>query len=283
MPWCRASSNNDHCGQPRLVKPGLCGIIVQGKRRVESMISATARLALGYGSMLVHAFSRRGLLRMPEVRAALARQIQVTGVQALPYVLGVAVLFGAVVVTRALELLGHDDDTALKAVVWGGIRELGPLVTALIIIVRSSVAIAAEVALMRLRSGIHETHWRDILHEEEVVLPRVLGAAISAAALVSCFQFVAIVSALVASAVTLGTAFEYELDSFLTTAAVAQVPLSVAKGALFGAGIGAIACYHGLQVNAEVGALPKAVVAAGAGSLTFVIAVDLIAVVLLLT
>jgi len=247
------------------------------------MISATARLALGYGSMLVHAFARRGLLRLPEVRAALARQIQVTGVQALPYVLGVALLFGAVVVTRALELLGPDDDTALKAVVWGGIRELGPLVTALIIIVRSSVAIAAEVALMRLRSGIHDSHWRDIEHEEEVVLPRVLGAAVSAAALVSCFQFAAIASALVASAFTLGTTFEFELDSFLTTASWAQVPLSIVKGALFGTGIGAIACYHGLQVNAEVGALPKAVVAAGAGSLTFVLAVDLIAVTLLLT
>jgi phospholipid/cholesterol/gamma-HCH transport system permease protein len=245
------------------------------------MISATARLAWGYGSMLVHAFTRRGLLRRPEVRLALARQIQVTGVQALPYVLAVALLFGAVVVTRALELLGADDDTALKAVVWGGIRELGPLVTALILIVRSSVAIAAEVALMGLRSGIRDSHWRDILHEEEVVLPRVLGTAVSAAALVSCFQFVAIVSALVASAFTLGTAFEFELDSFLDTAPLAQVPLSIAKGALFGTGIGAIACYHGLQVNAEVGALPKAVVAAGAGSLTFVLVVDLIAVALL--
>ena len=247
------------------------------------MISATTRLALGYGSMLVHAFSRRDLLREPAVRSALSRQIQVTGVQALPYVLVVAVLFGAVVVTRALELLGPDDDTALKAVVWGGIRELGPLITALIIIVRSSVAIAAEVALMRLRSGIAASHWRDIEHEEEVVLPRVLGAALSAAALVSCFQFVAIGSALVASALTLGTAFEFELDSFLTTASPLQVPLSIAKGALFGAGIGAIACYHGLQVQSEVGALPKAVVAAGAGSLTFVLVIDLIAIVLLIT
>jgi hypothetical protein len=38
-----------------------------------------------------------------------------------------------------------------------------------------------------------------------------------------------------------------------------------------------------LQVQSEVGALPKAVVAAGAGSLTFVLIVDLIAIVLLLT
>jgi len=245
------------------------------------MISATARLALGYSSMLVHAFTRRGLLRLPEVRAALMRQIQVTGVQALPYVLTVALLFGAVVATRALELLGPDDDIALKAVVWGGIRELGPLVTALIIIVRSSVAIAAEVALMQLRSGIRDTHWRDIAHEEEVVLPRLLGTAVSAAALVSCFQFAALASALLASTITLGTAWEFELGSFLETALLRQVPLSIAKGALFGAGIGAIACYHGLQVRSDVGELPKAVVAAGAGSLTYVIVVDVLAVLLL--
>lgn len=246
------------------------------------MISVTTRLALGYGSMLVHAVTRRDLLRQPQVRAALARQIQVTGVQALPYVCGVALLFGAVVVTRALELLGPDDDTVLKAVVWGGIRELGPLLTALIILVRSGVAIAAEVGLMRLRGGIHDAYWKDLTHEEEVVLPRVLGAAISAAALVICFQFIAIGSALVASAWTLGTEVEFELDSFLTTANWWQVPLSIGKALLFGAGIAVIACYHGLQVQTDVGELPKAVVAACLGSLSFVLAVDVVAVLILL-
>lgn len=246
------------------------------------MISVTARLALGYGSMLVHAIRNRDLLHQGPVRAALSRQIQVTGVQALPYVAVVALLFGAVIVTRAIELLGPDDDTVLKALVWGGIREIGPLVTALIIIVRSSVAIAAEVALIRLRSGIHDSHWNDIAHEEEVVLPRVVGAAISSAALVSCFQFIAIGSALIASALTLGTAIEYELDSFLTTASWYQVPLSIGKAMLFGAGIAAVSCYHGLQVKSDVGDLPKAVVAAGVGSLSFVIVVDLIAMAILL-
>lgn len=242
----------------------------------------TSRLALGYGSMLVHAVTRRDLLRQAAVRAALLRQIHVTGVQALPYVCAVALLFGAVVVTRALELLGPDDDTALKAVVWGGIRELGPLVTALIIIVRSGVAIAAEVALMSLREGIHDSHWSELTYEEEVVLPRLLGAAISAAALVTFFQFIAIGSALVASALTLGTAVEYELDSFFNTATWRLVPLSIAKATLFGAGIGAIACYHGLQVRADVSQLPKAVAAACLGSLSFVLAVDMIAIVWLL-
>lgn len=246
------------------------------------MISTTTRLALGYSSMLAHAFTRRDLMRQPAVRAALARQIQVTGVQALPYIALAAVLFGAIVVTRVLDLLGPDDDTVLKAVVWGGVRELGPLLTALIIIVRSAVAIAAEVALMQLRGGIHDSHWNSITHEEEVVLPRLVGTAISAAALVSCFQFIAIATALLASSITLGTELEFEIDSFFTVASWSQVPLSILKGLVLGAGIAAIACYHGLQVGSDVGDIPKAVVAACLGSLSFVMVVDVIALLVLL-
>lgn len=244
------------------------------------MISVTSRLALGYAAMLAHAFTRRGLLRQDEVRGALARQIHFTGVQALPYVSVVALLFGAVVVTQALALLGPDNEVVLKAVVWGGIRELGPLVTALLIIVRSGVAIAAEVALMRLRSGMSDELWREIDHEEEVVLPRVLGVAVSAAMLVAYFQSFAILAALLASAVTLGSTPEAELEHFLTGAVWWQVPLSVLKGFIFGAGIGAISCYHAMHIRDDISAVPKAVVAACIGSLSFVIAADLFVVLL---
>ncbi|MFN0183217.1 MAG: ABC transporter permease [Aquabacterium sp.] len=243
------------------------------------MLSTASRLAAGYGSTLLHAVARRDLLRQPDVRRALWRQIHVSGVQALPYVAVVALLFGAVVVTQALLLLGPDDDTVLKAVVWGGIRELGPLVTALILIARSGVAMAAEVALLRLRGGIHASHWHDIDDEDELVLPRVLGCAVAGAVLVSCFQFIAIAAALAASALTLGTALEFEILSFLDTAVWYQVAASIGKGLLFGAGIAAVSCWHGLQVTREVGQLPKAVVAAALGSLGFVMVVDLIALV----
>ncbi len=247
-----------------------------------AMIAVTTRLALGYSAMLVHAFTRRGLLRRADVVAGLVRQIHFTGVQALPYVCVVALLFGAVVVTQALSLLGPDNEVVLKAVVWGGICELGPLVTALIIIVRSSVSIAAEVALMRLRSGISDALWCDAAHEEEVVLPRVVGVAVASAMLVAFFQFVAVVAAMLTAAATLGSTIEAELSHFLTGAAWWQVPFSIAKALFFGAGIGAISCYHAMHIPNDIAAVPKAVVAAGIGSLSFVIAVDLFAVLLLL-
>ena len=246
------------------------------------MITAAANLALGYGSMLVHAYVQRDLLRQPEVRASLVRQIYFTGVQALPFAALVALLFGAVVVTQVLGILGPDNEVALKAVIGGGVRELGPLVTALIIVVRSSVAIAAEVSVMRLRAGISDALWNDTVHEQEVVLPRLLGVAVSAVRLVAYFQCIAIAAALLATAFTLGTTLQAELEHFLAAATWWQVPLSLGKGALMGAGIAVIACHHGLQAEHDVRDIRKAVVSAGVGSLAFVVAVDLFAALLLL-
>jgi len=238
------------------------------------MLIAGNRLALGYTSMLVHAFAHRELLRERGVRDALWRQIHFTGVRALPYVALVALLFGAVVVTRVLGLIGDDNEAVLRAVVGGGLRELGPLVTAFIVIVRSSVAIAAEVALMQLRGELSEALRAGATVEDEIVLPRVLGVAVGACLLVACFEVVALFSALLTTVFTLDSTFAAEFDDFLIAATWWQVPLGLGKGAMFGAGIAAISCYHGLQVQREVGEIPRAVVAACAGSLTFVIVVD---------
>lgn len=244
------------------------------------MLAASSRLAHGYTSMVLHAFAHRGLLANPEVRDALWRQIHFTGVRALPYSAALAVLFGALVVARLAGLLGNENEQVLQTIVSGGLAELGPLLTAFIVIVRSSVAIAAEVALMGLRGKVQHGVWQDAVHEDEVVLPRVLGVAVGSMLLVMCFQFMAIAAAICTTAFTQGTNITTELDDFLVASVWWQVPLSLLKGALFGAGIAAISCYHGLQSGLAAGEVPKAVVSACAGSLSFVIAIDALAILL---
>jgi phospholipid/cholesterol/gamma-HCH transport system permease protein len=189
----------------------------------------------------------------------------------------IAILLGAIVPTQAMTWLGTDNEVVLKNVVWGGIAELGPLVTALVLVVRSGVAIAAETALMRLRAGMSDALWLGAAHEDEVVIPRVFGLALSAALLVAYFQAFAIAAALVASAVLLGTPLMSELDYFLNNGVWWQVVVAVGKGAVFGLGIGVVSCYHGLHAKPQASAIPKAAVAAGVGSLTFVFAVDVFA------
>lgn len=241
------------------------------------MLPSALRHTWGYTTVLAHALTHQQVLRDAAVRQALARQIAATGVQGLAYIVPLALLFGAVAVTRVIDFLGPDDDTALKTLIWGGLREIGPLIVALIMIMRSGVAIAAEVALITLRSGIRDTHWNALDDEDELVLPRVIGMALSGAALVSVFQFVAVATALVASAAMLGTNLEFEFVSFLSVAEWRQVPLSIGKGALFGAGIATISCWHGLQASQDMAEVPKAVASACVASFAFVLVIDVIA------
>jgi len=235
------------------------------------------QLALGYSATLAHAVTRRGLLRQPEVRNAALRQLYFTGIQALPYVTLLAVLFGSVVVTQVLSLIGTDNEFALKQVVWGGIRELAPITTALVILIRSGPAIASEVALMRLRHGISSEVWKDAVEEDEVVLPRVVGAAFSALLLVVWFEYVAIAAALLGMALVLDTPVFAQLVEFLGAAQWWQMPLSIGKGLVFGAGIAVIACHHGMHIEPQVKAVPKAIIAACVGGLTFIVFVDVMA------
>lgn len=240
------------------------------------------RLALGYGETFAHAVLRRGMLRQPQMRAAVLRQLYFTGVQALPYAILLAVLFGAVAVTWVLATIGTDNEFALKQLVWGGIRELAPLVTALIIVLRSSPAIASEIALMRLKQGISSEVWQGAADEDEVVLPRVVGVAVSALLLIIFFEYAAIAAALTAMAIVLDTPVAAQLAQFLGSAEWWQLPLSLGKGLVFGAGTAAIACYHGLHIEPRATEIPKAVIAACVGGITFVLVVDVLAALLLL-
>ena len=246
------------------------------------MISATQRIAIGYLETLSLALQQWPLLHTNTLHTALARQLYFTGVRALPLISLFALLFGAVIVTSTLASVGADNELALKTVVWGGIRELAPLAAAMIIVARSSVSIGAELALMRLQSGIHASVWKGAVYEAHPILPRVLGVALSGTMLVAYFQCIAFVAAWLATSLTLHTPLSTALGNFLDAAQWWQIPLSLIKGTLFGAGIGVISCYHGMSVDAQISEVPKAVMAACVGSLSWVCAVEVFAVLLLL-
>jgi phospholipid/cholesterol/gamma-HCH transport system permease protein len=115
-----------------------------------------------------------------------------------------------------------------------------------------------------------------------VVLPRVIGVAFSALLLVICFEYVAIAAALLAMAAVLDTPVLAQLAQFLGAAEWWQLPLSIGKGLIFGAGIAVIACYHGLHIEPQVKEIPKAIIAACTGGIAFVVFVDVLAALLLL-
>ncbi len=130
------------------------------------------------------------------VRELFARQVLDVGVEPVGFVCGVAVFVGISVVVQLSfwtresgqsELLGP----LLVAVV---ARELGPLLTNIVVLVRSSSAMATELGVLKINGEVRalEAQEKDpLLH---LVMPRVLGMALSTFCLTIVFILVAFAS-----------------------------------------------------------------------------------------
>jgi len=184
------------------------------------------------------------------------------GVEPLEFVCGVATFVGVSVVVQLAfwtnkagqsQLLGP----LLVAVV---ARELGPLLTNIIVIVRSSSAMATELGVMKINGDVDamEAQGRDpFLH---LVLPRVLGVAVSTLCLTIVFILVALASGYLFGA-WLGTGSR-DIWFFINTVVNALHPKDMisilAKSILPALFTSASCCIGGLGVGKSVSNIPCA-------------------------
>jgi phospholipid/cholesterol/gamma-HCH transport system permease protein len=120
----------------------------------------------------------------------------VLGVESVAFVSGVAVFVGITIVVHLVFWIGLAGQSQLLGplLVTIVVRELAPVLVSLIMIVRSGSAMATELGIMKIDGRV------DALAAQEgaplliLVLPRVLGAAVSAFCLTIVFILVAFAS-----------------------------------------------------------------------------------------
>ena len=162
-----------------------------GARRL-SVLGGLARFAL-------RAFRAAGRLtpagRWVTLRV-LINQIRFTALQAAGLVTFLAAILSFLVISQTIRQLGRVGATDLigTVIVVAVIRELGPLLTALIVVSRSGTAIAAEMATNRVMGEVTALEAMGIDPYIYLVLPRMLGAVVSVAALMILFDSVALAS-----------------------------------------------------------------------------------------
>ena len=110
---------------------------------------AKGRIA-AYLGLIWFVGSRHRELRRPLLREQLYRQIHGAGVAALPVIGVLAMLTGAAAATQLSALIGADSDLTQRMLFLGLFYELAPLLSALVVVARSSAGIASELAVMRL-------------------------------------------------------------------------------------------------------------------------------------
>jgi len=190
----------------------------------------------------------------------LINQIRFTALQAIGLVTFLAAILAFLVISQSIRQLGRFGavDNLGTIMVVAVIRELGPLLTALIVVSRSGTAIAAEMATNRVMGEVTALEAMGIDPYIYLVLPRMLGAIVSVATLMVLFDAVALLSGYVA-ATTNGMALSRYTAIVLKTLSAKDVWLTLAKGVFFGAAVALFCSYHGLAVKAGPTEIPQAV------------------------
>lgn len=186
-------------------------------------------------------------------------QVWFTAVQAIPLVVVLAGILSALVTAQAVRELGRLGATELigTLMVVAIVRELGPLLTALIVAGRSGTAIASELATNRVMGEIDALEGMGIDPVHYLVLPRFLGGIVSVFGLLVLFDIVAVLAGLTAAVFNGMTAGRY-FDIVLASLAFRDVRLTIVKGLTFGIIIGTVPAFHGLATRKAATQVPIA-------------------------
>lgn len=232
-----------------------------------------AQLA-GYWAFLVYAATHLRVLAIGPVRAVFHRQLYFTGVQGAFLVALLGLMAGTLAVTQTTALVGSGSELTVRVLVWTVVGELGPLLAAIIIVARSAVAIATELALMEVRAETDNLANLRIRPMDYLVVPRMAALTLSVIALTVYFQVVAVAGGVAISTLFQSTPFIDQLFRFFEVITVTDMLLALLKSFCFGAAVAAISCYHGLAVSRSLTVVPIAAMRAVIQSLMFVFVID---------
>ena len=158
----------------------------------------------------------------------------------------------------------------------GIIRELGPVIAAVLVAGRSGSAITAQLGVMRVTEELDALSVMGIPHTVRLILPKIVALAIAMPLLILWTSGIALTGGAISADMQLGIS----VHSFMTglPAAVPAVNLSLAmgKGVVFGALIALIACHFGLRVQPNTESLGIGTTNSVVTSITAVIIADAI-------
>lgn len=132
-------------------------------------------------------------------------------------------------------------------------RELGPVLTGLMVAGRVGAAIAAEIGTMKVTEQIDALRALGVHPVDYLVVPRTLALVLSMPLLVAECVGLGIVAGYFVGTKILGISAAYYLNTTLKFTAGRDIEMALIKGLAFGVLIVFISCYEGL--NAKEGAV----------------------------
>jgi phospholipid/cholesterol/gamma-HCH transport system permease protein len=213
-------------------------------------------------------------LRMFRLRDLL-RAGDEAGVQAIPLVLLLGVLIGLILAFQSLvpmRRFGADIYVA-NLVALGLLRELGPLLTAVVLAGRSGSAFAAEIGTMKVNQELDALATMGIDAMTMLVLPRLMAAMLMMPVLTVIMELAGLLG--MTLVLTAGGIPPITIANQVSHAVVpADFYGGLFKAALFGAAVAAIGCRAGMATGVGPRAVGLSATSAVVGGIVAAIALD---------
>ncbi|MFZ3323004.1 MAG: MlaE family lipid ABC transporter permease subunit [Usitatibacter sp.] len=224
------------------------------------------------GSTFARAVTHPRQLRLPSI----SRQVKETGVDALPIVGLMAVMIAIVIAYQGVVQLRPygGEDLTVNLVAVSMLREMGVLITAIIVAGRSGSAFAAEIGVMKAREEIDALKVMGLDPMELLVLPRLIGLVITLPLLTFFADVTGVLGGSITSRVLLNVSTPQYVDRVRDAVDMSDLFVGLAKAPVFALIIASIGCMHGLRVTGSAESVGKETTSAVVKTIFLVIVLD---------
>lgn len=202
----------------------------------------------------------------------LSRQILYSGVEAFWLVAVIAFLCGGTIVIQAMTNMPRFGVTEYfgNILIVTVVREIGPYVTAFVVVGRSGTALAAYLGSMKVNKEVAALEMMGVDPVYYLVVPALIGMTVSMICLNVYFDIIAIIGGLIVAKITVLIPFQVFLYKVLDALSWIDIVISFSKGIVFGIIIAVISSYNGLAVK-NIRNIPQATIDSVVGSMSVII------------
>ena len=156
------------------------------------------------------------------------------------------------------------------------IRELGPVLAAILVAGRSGSAMTAALGVMRVTEELDALTVMGIPHGFRLILPKVVALAVAMPLLILWTDAISLFGGMVAAKIQLDLSMSYFFNALPSAVKIANLWLGLAKGVVFGILIALVSCHFGLRIEPNTESLGQGTTSSVVTSITVVIIADAI-------
>ena len=223
--------------------------------------------------MIVAPFRGKGL----RFKAAVENFVEF-GVRSLPIVGMICFLIGVILALQSSYTLGKWGANRFIAtlVAVSALREMAPLMTAILITGRSGSAITAEIGTMKVGEEIDALEVMGLNPIKYLVVPKFLGMLVAVPCVTIVAMFIMIFGGFFASVVVVGVDPTIYIDMTTQSLVEKDLFIGLVKSVFFGIAICWVGVYRGLQVEGGAEGVGLQTTASVVTSIFLIIIVDLV-------